>query len=396
MTLIVIANNMKTIYTTLPIYNKLEKQCFRRGYAAGHDRVIPITCPRHRLPSFQWLDGDDNANTVIKVELISEAGVSTDITTYFSALPLLVNDYFYYNGDSLNYLLPTGVYYLKITTYADTYIYYSEWFQVTCVYENVMYNPHGTVSIVEYDTLTVSGGAITSAVNAAGAAWCQSNSFDVKTGDTFKLITYLTLNSGELPTVYLLEIGVVIRSNITQMVSGYNEISLTATGNGTVVFMFTNTAAADWETAEILLQRDYSTKYLILDFYNTCDLGDLLYHHGFTQTLWFESEPMENSFPLDDKGVENGEGRFVRTFGRQTKKYLCRTNLVPDYIAEVMHRAKLHDTITLTNLFGDVNDVYNLEIEHQWNGTDKYYATIDMTFDYNEAFVVAGCCNNMV
>jgi hypothetical protein len=357
--------------------------------------VIPIATPRHRLPSFQWFDGDDNANSIIKIEMISETGAATDITTYFSALPLLVHDYFYYNGDSLNYLLPVGVYYLKLTSYADTYIYYSEWFMVTCVYDNLLINLHDSVSILEYDTLTVVGDAITSAINIAGGAFCYTNSFEVKTGDVVRVITYLTNNGGELPNLYLLSLTAGIKSNVAGMVAGYNEVTLTATDNVTVVLVFMNTAAADWKTTDIGITRDYSTKYLIIDYYNECDLGDILYHHGFTQTLWFESEPMEQSYPLEDKGVENGEGRFVRVFARQVKKYLCRTNAMPDYMVEVFHRMKLHDVITLTNLFGDTNTLYNLEVDNEWLFTDKYYASMNLTFDFDEAFVIGGCCNNL-
>lgn len=386
---------MRTIFTTLPIYDRLSKQCFERARGAGNDRVIPIITPRYRLPSFQWLDDTDNANAVTKVELVSETGTLTDITTYFSTLPLLVNDYFYYNGEALNYLLPEGLYYLKITTLADTYVYYSEWFLVTCVYTNVITDPHGTVSIAEYDTLTTSGTAITSAILAAGTAFCHTNTFTVRTGEVVTLITYLTNNGGQLPSVYLLEIGVAIRSAVVPMSAGYNEINLTATANATVVVNFTNSAAADWETTDILLKRSYSTKYLTLEFYNTCDLGEILYHHGFIQTLWFTSEPMEHTFPLEEKGVENGEGRFIRTFGRQVKKYLARTNAMPDYMIDVFHRMKLHDHITLTDLVGDSNSLYNLEVEHEWLWEDKYYAKLDLTFDYDEAIVIAGCCNNI-
>ena len=179
------------------------------------------------------------------------------------------------------------------------------------------------------------------------------------------------------------------------MVAGYNEVTLTPTATATVVLQFGNTAAADWETTEMILFKNYSSKYLIIDFYNTCDLGDILYQHGFLQTLWYESETMENSFPLEDRGVENGEGRFVRVFARQVKKYLSRTKAMPDYMAEVFHRMKLHDHMTLTNLTGDANEFFNLEVEHEWLWDDKYYARHDLTFDYNEAFGIGGCCNNI-
>src|SRR5512133_683476 len=64
---------MKTIYTCLPIYDKVSKQCFRRATVAktsGYDKVVPTVTSRHRLPSFQWLDDGDGAASVSTIELM--------------------------------------------------------------------------------------------------------------------------------------------------------------------------------------------------------------------------------------------------------------------------------------------------------------------------------------
>ena len=175
--------------------------------------------------------------------------------------------------------------------------------------------------------------------------------------------------------------------------------TITLTANSTVAdaaFVLFNANATNYFTSEIEVSRPYSDKYLILNFHNTCDLGDILYHDGFTQTLYFESETMEPSFPLEEEGQKNGEGRFVKTFARQTKKYLARTKAMPDYMVDVFHRLRLHDTITLTDLVGDTNTVYNLEVEHEWLFDDKYYAKAELTFDYDETVVLSGCCSNIV
>jgi hypothetical protein len=63
---------------------------------------------------------------------------------------------------------------------------------------------------------------------------------------------------------------------------------------------------------------------------------------------------------------------------------------------DVFNRMKLHYNIELIDILGDTNDVYNLEVEHEWTDTDKYYAKIELTFDYDEAVVIAGCCNNLI
>ena len=518
---------MKTIYTSLPIYDRLSKQCFERGKHGGFDTPVPIICPRYRLPSFQWNAEADNMGAISKIQLIdfkgddyhafpfgdwvthsffttfthvgleiteaarianatncisstrkvkegetikiignlnrlsgddgnviackiyagtgevqstnlsngintitytftagdeasglgsvaiytfigstchySFTGVSIDIDSfnqYFVTLPAShvvgADTYYTYNGDTLNYLLPEGTFYLKITT-ANGYVLYSEWFKSTCVYENLITS---WINDSYAGSWSSSGTKIINAVWQAGGSNEWSSVFSIKKGETITLMTFLTV-TGQVPSVaiyYGYVAGVTLgtlMSNTVALAAGLNIVTLTATVDATNAYIrLSNSAAATISLSDVLVKRDYSTKYLTINYSNGCDLGDILYHEGLTQTIWFESETMENTYPQDEEGVKNGEQQFVRTFARQLKKYLARTMEMPDFMVEVFHRMKLHDSIELIDLVGNVNDVYNLEVEHDWLGDDKYYAKIDLTFDYNEAFVIGGCCNN--
>jgi hypothetical protein len=154
---------------------------------------------------------------------------------------------------------------------------------------------------------------------------------------------------------------------------------------------------SDWfDVEDVYDQAGYSSKYLIITFSNSSDLGNILYSEGFIQKLWFASETMEATYPVEEEGAKDGQSRFVRTFARQTKKYLVRTGTMPDYMVDVFNRMRLHDTITLTDLVGDTNIVYNLEVETEWLFGDKYYAKMDLTLDYDETVVISGCGNNFI
>ena len=56
---------MKTVYTTLPIYRTLRDQCVERArYNGSETKYEPVHTPKHRLPSFQWIDNGDGATSV--------------------------------------------------------------------------------------------------------------------------------------------------------------------------------------------------------------------------------------------------------------------------------------------------------------------------------------------
>jgi predicted secreted protein len=111
----------------------------------------------------------------------------------------------------------------------------------------------------DYDTLTLSGLAITSAVNAAGNAFCKSNSFAITSGDVVKVPVFFTWVSGEYPTVELCEVGggAAAISNVATLVAGLNIITLTATDTHTACICFRNTAAASWAISPV-----YAFKYV--------------------------------------------------------------------------------------------------------------------------------------
>ena len=98
---------------------------------------------------------------------LTDGNTSTDITSYFPSLASNIelvtseagDDYFIYGGATLNYALPEGAWYLKITM--DTnHIYYSDWFMVQCVYCNFAERFINN----NFNTFTVSETTISSAI----------------------------------------------------------------------------------------------------------------------------------------------------------------------------------------------------------------------------------------
>jgi hypothetical protein len=297
------------------------------------------------------------------------------------------DDHFQYNGDTLNRLLDSGDYFLRLET-AEGYEYWSDWFRVDCVYANLI-----TEWInVNYNTFTASGTDL-AAANASGAAeYGITNTFSVIKGETILFLTNLNLTSGELPSVRIAD-SFNILSNTVQLTTGLNEISLIATDNSDDAYIqIFNSINTNFQFSETFVLRNYSEKFLTINFNNSCDLGDIHYT-DFDQTLWLETEVMEPTFPYVEKGQENGNGVFVPTWQRQDKTYNIRTLLIPQYIVDVLHRLKVHETITLTDLVGDIWAVQQIDIEHEWHDNDKYYAIATIIADLGEGIVKTGCCS---
>ena len=108
-----------------------------------------------------------------------------------------------------------------------------------------------------YDTYTVSGIAVTSAINLADTAAADSNTFSITSGDIIKLAVFLTLNSGQAPTVVITDPEASDLSNDEALVAGLNIITLTATGTyAGAVLRIKNTSAANFALSNIYLFKD--------------------------------------------------------------------------------------------------------------------------------------------
>jgi len=137
-------------------------------------------------------------------------------------------------------------------------------------------------------------------------------------------------------------------------------------------------------------------KYLKFEYWDTCDLGNIYYQGG--QHFWFylDGDVLEPFHEETEDGQENGDGDFIPTYRRGMKRYRIRTGLVPDYMVDAIQRMKLHDHIELTFKTGEIEQVYNVDVEMEWQFEKKcHQATVVLTFDMDEKIVVGACCDNL-
>lgn len=108
----------------------------------------------------------------------------------------------------------------------------------------------------DYDTMTVTGIKIASAINAANTAYVLSNTISVVDTGIYKLFLFLTKTSGELPSVALYDNTSADISNVVVLTEGLNVITLISTATDiSASLKFRNTTDANWSTSNIYLMK---------------------------------------------------------------------------------------------------------------------------------------------
>ena len=302
----------------------------------------------------------------------------------------LADDYFEYKGETLGTLLPYGVYYLKFTTSAG-YVYYSEVFAVTDIYPNLATGWTNS----GFDTFITNGTIITSAINAAGVVGTYSTPyFSLIKGESIHVIFYMTLNSGELPSVRIYSVSGGTASTVVNSVIGLNDITLTSTMTLADLRIFLrNSSATNFSTSEVLVIRQYSATHIKLTFDNTKDLGDILYQDGFSQTLWLPTQLAPPQHEQVDIGEEKS-GIFIAEKIVNKFKFRILANMGRE-LYRAMVRIPLHDDIDIIDEVGNTYSpaVGNIWINAlNWPGFD--YVQVEILFnDNSEIFWVSNNAN---
>ncbi|KKL62024.1 hypothetical protein LCGC14_2189390, partial [marine sediment metagenome] len=286
-------------------------------------------------------------------------------------------------------LLPKGTYYLKLTD--GTNKWYSEWFNIQDVYENIL----SLWSNQSYETFISSGAKIISAIETGSNGRVNSSTIDnfaVANDEEIIVIFFLTLNSGQVPSVNLLNAdGLAVISNTVAATEGINEITLTVTKAATARMRLINTSASDYSTSEVWVQRKYSPRFVKLQFTNDKDLhgkrGDdqtILYQKGFTQECWLQTilnTPGSNRVDVGQEkdGVFIAE-KIITQYKYRIIDYLNRS------LFEGLIRLPQHKTITIIDEVGNeyTPDIGNVLVSAEWGTFD----TGDVLIEWNDGSFV--------
>lgn len=105
---------------------------------------------------------------------------------------------------------------------------------------------------VDYDTFTEASTVISSAINASGSASALSDTISVDDGDVIKVFTFLTLTSGQAPTISIWDNTSADISNAEALSAGANFKTLTVTStDASASLKIANTGATEFSTSAV-------------------------------------------------------------------------------------------------------------------------------------------------
>jgi len=121
--------------------------------------------------------------------------------------------------------------------------------------------------------------------------------------------------------------------------------------------------------------------YVILEYWNSKDLGGILYQKGFKNKLYLDADIGEPEYGIIEEGEEDGENNFLPYYQRYCKIYKT-VILANEYMLDALYLVRLHDNIYITFKTGERFNIYDVQISHTWEN-DGYVARLEITFFVN-------------
>lgn len=209
----------------------------------------------------RWGDADYKALTLSSTYYVMDGGVSwmqqakynADVSSFWAKL--LLNKYFLSWAPLTRYITPDEPLKLYFINHSASTV---------LIPRARLYKKAGVVNLISslvnthYETFEAAETEILSAIETGAQGRATSgNTFPITVGERIYLSVFLTLNSGEAPTVQLILDGQGTRSNAVQLSAGQNDFYVTTTGQtATAKLIFVNSNASNFSTSPIIIYRD--------------------------------------------------------------------------------------------------------------------------------------------
>lgn len=402
-----------------PFYDAVEKQFFRTESCLRDFRVWNLFTDVRHFPPFEIVAEDVCSGAVsgevdaylydVNDNLVANLETEYDLITQIETKTDGVRTWLVYDASSiLNTDLPEGLHYVQIDFCGQTW--YSE--LVNICNDNIGSCDITDIDFYNYvpdgmDTFSWAADEISFTLATPGDGSFYSDRFDIIAGNDYAFSFNLEDSIGN----NLAEI--VLGTTDTPPAAGdrcSNLISwdiATATGQKTLIFTATQTtscriwfyASAPRENIDVTMSGVSFYQYtscsladrLELNWWNDCDLAEVLYQTGFRNRLYFPKKisllsPTYNT----EKEIDQVDG--VDMISKVvTNKVYTFSFLAPQYMADAMVFMQMHTDIYLTTKTGETIRAQNVNVTPDYYNSCYYRIKIEFVA---ESVVSSSCCNN--
>jgi len=134
--------------------------------------------------------------------------------------------------------------------------------------------------------------------------------------------------------------------------------------------------------------------YIIIEYSNSADFGNILYQNDFANKLYLDADVSKPEYELLEDGIENGDGEFIPTFQKWAKKYSIEF-YAQEFLVDALTLMALHDQINVTLKNGESSNVTDIEIAYKWDSNIECWA--EVTIKFSTSYITrTKCQENMV
>ncbi|MFH0864768.1 MAG: hypothetical protein V1904_01135 [Bacteroidota bacterium] len=133
--------------------------------------------------------------------------------------------------------------------------------------------------------------------------------------------------------------------------------------------------------------------FLKISYSNSCDIGGSVFtdpSNAFAYTIFLPVNIGEGAYEFKEEGREDGEGNFIRDFGRLQRDYTFEL-VIPEYTYDSLCHVMIHDTVKITTKYDENSRVFNFKVgSPEWlqkGGVCK--VQVSFTVNY---IITSGCC----
>jgi len=132
-------------------------------------------------------------------------------------------------------------------------------------------------------------------------------------------------------------------------------------------------------------------KFIKLEWWNTCDIDNILYQTGYKQHLYLDCDLGSPEYKLKQEFNTNGDETNLPKFQRWDKIYKFYF-YAPEYIADCLSLLPLHDNVWIYTQNEEICKCEDVIVEVAWE--EPCFAKISIQFS-QDYIIKTNCCRNI-